>query len=258
MHEPTGRFPYNIMVTIIAYLTHSSRTLKACSLTCRSWHIPTVPHLHRTLNLRERTPKSRGKLKPLFKLHGLGLAPLVEEVRVTQQWLIADPWFVPRAFSHRDLCSFSAFANVQTLMFRGLVIDRFIPGIERYFEQFSPALRSITLWDPRCTPRQLSYFLSFFKPRQYRNPADSHIRIQCNHPRHRTRSVFGVEISGAFDTSRISLGRNLEEPCCFVWWPTVRPYEHEKVVDHAPILLEACAKTLETLRLDTTGDVAGK
>ena len=162
MHEPTGRFPYNIMVTIIAYLTHSSRTLKACSLTRRSWHIPTVPHLHRTLNLRERTPKSRGKLKPLFKLHGLGLAPLVEEVRVTQQWLIADPWFVPRAFSHRDLCSFSAFANVQTLMFRGLVIDRFIPGIERYFEQFSPALRSITLWDPRCTPRQLSYFLSLF------------------------------------------------------------------------------------------------
>jgi len=138
-------------------------------------------------------------------------------------------------------------------MFRGLGIDHFIPGIERYLEQFSPTLRFITLWNPRCT------FLSlFFKPRQCRNPADSHIRIQCNHPRHRTLSVFGVEISGAFDTSRISLGRNLEKLYCFVRWPTVQPHGHEEVVDYAPILLEVCAETLETLRLDATGDVAGK
>jgi len=35
VHEPTGHFPCDIKVIIIAYLTHDFRTLQACSLTCR-------------------------------------------------------------------------------------------------------------------------------------------------------------------------------------------------------------------------------
>ena len=71
-------------------------------------------------------------------------------------------WFLLRAFGHRDLGHFSAFANVHTLKLQNMQIYEFIPGIERYFEQFPQTLRSITLYDPCCTPQQLSHFLSLF------------------------------------------------------------------------------------------------
>ena len=74
----------------------------------------------------------------------------------------ACPWFVPGAFSRHDLRYFSAFANVQVLVIHDLQIHSFIPGIERYFEQFSPTLRSIALYGPRSTSRQLSHFFSLF------------------------------------------------------------------------------------------------
>lgn len=71
-------------------------------------------------------------------------------------------WFVPHEFSRHDLRYFSAFVNVRTLRLQNLEIYRFIPGVERYFGHFSPTLQSISLLEPRCTPRQLSYFLSLF------------------------------------------------------------------------------------------------
>ena len=53
------------------------RSPRRRSLACRSWYIVAVPHIHRTLILREGRPdKRRDKLKPLSKLHELGLAPL--------------------------------------------------------------------------------------------------------------------------------------------------------------------------------------
>jgi hypothetical protein len=168
-HESTCCVPYEIVEMITAHLTRDLDTLKACSLTCRSWYILAVPHLHHTLSLRSdepnfigRTdpPSARDKLKPLLKLYNLGLMPLVKELRIEQSG--TRPWCVPEVFSLGDWRYFSAFANVHTLEFRYIQIHRFIPGIERYFGQFSPTLRSITLYRPCCTPRQLSHFLSLF------------------------------------------------------------------------------------------------
>ena len=159
------------MEIIIAYLIYDLETLKACSLTCHSWNIAAVPHLRHTLTLRRNIPSfigdglnpssARDKLKPLSKLHRFGLIPLVKEIRI-EQWCGAGSWFIPQAFSRSDLRYFSAFTNVHTLRFRGMEINRFIPGIKNYFEHFSPTLRSITLFNPYCTPRQLSHFLSIF------------------------------------------------------------------------------------------------
>ena len=141
------------------------------TLTCHSWNIAAVPHLRHTLTLRRNIPSfigdgldppsARDKLKPLSKLHRFGLIPLVKEICI-EQWCGAGSWFIPQAFSRSDLRYFSAFMNVHTLRFRGMEINRFIPRIKNYFEHFSPILRSITLFSPYCTPRQLSHFLSIF------------------------------------------------------------------------------------------------
>jgi len=57
----------------------------------------------------------------------------------------------------------SAFANVHTLELPGVETHHFMPGIKRYFKHLSPALRSLSLINAYCTPRQLSHFLSFFE-----------------------------------------------------------------------------------------------
>jgi len=144
-------------------------------------------------------------------------------------------------------------------MFRGLDIDRFIPGIERYFEQFSPTLRSITLWDPRCTPRQLSYFLSLFS-----NLDNVDIRRIRTYVSSATIHDTGlVPFSAPKFRGRLTLHE-------FPWAGTLKDLiascgglrfnymDMKRVADCAPILLEACAETLETLRLDATDDVASK
>ena len=162
-YESTCSLPYEIVEMIIAHLTRDLDALKACSLTCRSWYIATVPHIHHTLTLRDNSrDESRYELDPLSALHGLGLVSLIKEIRVSGRFPEWGSWFVPQAFSPDDLRHFSAFANVQALKLESLKIHDFIPGAERYFGHLSPTLRSIRLWSPCCTPRQLSHFLSLF------------------------------------------------------------------------------------------------
>lgn len=45
-HESTCRAPYDIVEMIISHLTRDPGALKACSLTCRSWHTRAVTHLY--------------------------------------------------------------------------------------------------------------------------------------------------------------------------------------------------------------------
>jgi len=116
-----------------------------------------VPHIHHTLTLGRSIS---GRLKPLPELHGLGLMPHVKEIWVKQ--LHGGPWFTPLVLGCRNLRHFSAFRNVHTLRLQRLEIHRLMPCIERYFKQFFPTLRSVMLFEPCCTARQLSHFLSYF------------------------------------------------------------------------------------------------
>lgn len=165
-------FPPEIMEMIIIHLTHDLGTLKACALTSRSWYIVAASHLHHTLTLGKRPrfivdkrnrPFIHDNLEPLSRLHELGLMPLVKEVRA-EQWG-DNRWFVPQAFSNRDLGYFSALTNVRTLKIQRMEVYRFVLDIEHYFGHLSPTLRSIKLFYPSCTPLQLSHFLSFFSSR---------------------------------------------------------------------------------------------
>jgi len=257
-YEPTCPLPYEIAEMILTHLTHDLGTLKVFSLTCRSWYIVAVPHLHHTLTLRENEfGVAYGELARLSKLQGLGLLPLVKEIRV-KQWRRTGGWFVPQAFSLRDLRYFSAFANVHTLRLQNLDIYRFIPGIERYFEHFSPTLKSIMLFKPFCTPKQLSYFLSLFS-----NLDDVEIWSGRPHVSMTTEPVNRVLFSTPKLRGRLALSD-------FRW---VETWEHlitscgglrfchiHLRVDAscAPVLLQACAETLATLRFDTGDRPAGK
>ena len=250
VHESTHIFPYEIMGMIIAHLTYDFDALKACSLTCRSWYIAVVSHIHHTLILRERTPKkSHDKLKTLSKLHERGLMPLVEEIRVYARYR-QNPWFVPRAFGNRNLRHFSAFTNVRTLKICEMEIYRFIPGIERYFGHFSHTLQSIALWNPRCTPRQLSYFLSLFS-----NLDDIEIKgVDTNVPGTTAPDTTLFPISTPKLRGRLTLHYFY---CPETWTGLInscgglrfRYMDLHEVVDCTPILLEVCAETVETIRL---------
>ncbi|KAF9643227.1 hypothetical protein BDM02DRAFT_1691974 [Thelephora ganbajun] len=250
--ESPCRLPYEIVEVIIAHLIYDLDVLKACSLTCRSWYIATAPQIHHTLVLRDKLfNPARGELKPLSRLHKLGLSPLVRKIRVEQWEWHTSSWFVPQAFSPTNLRYFSAFANVQALRLGNVAIHCFIPGIERYFEQFSPTLRSIALWGPRCTPRQLSYFLSLFpnlddiEIRQFSTPnvfiSDAEL-VPFSAPKLRGRLTL-------YDFCRVETWTYLIAACGGLRF---RYMDLRKVADCAPILLEACTKTLETLRFYVT------
>jgi len=249
----TRHLPYEITEMIIAHLIHDIRTLKVCSLTCRSWYIITVPHIHHTLILGRGYPHSG--LKPLFKLHGLGLIPLVQEIRVERLRGVGN-WFLPQGFGRHGLRYFSAFANVHTLGLQRLEICRFFPRIGRYFGQFSPTLRSIVLLEPRCTPQQLSQFLSIFS-----NLDD--IKIWGLSPFAPVHGVMPVPFSKPKPGGLLVLGG-------FRWVETwthfiascgglqFRRMELYTSVSCAPVLLEACTNTLETLRFNTIHRSQGK
>ena len=259
MHGFAYGLPYEITEMIIAHAAHDSRTLKACALTCHSWHVAAVPHLHYTLTLMDKVPgTSRGNLEPLSKLHQQGLIPLIKEVRV-QQRHGKRTWFAPQAFGRRELRYFSALANVQTLRVKHLEISLFIPGIERYFGHFSPTLRSIALFEPVCTPRQLSHFLSHF-------PNLENIKIwgilthtlsviipdtelvPFSAPKLQGRLVLYDFDSVETWTRLIALGGGLR----------FRYMDLSRVGDCAPVLFEACAGTLETLRFHATDGSSGE
>ena len=240
-HRTARHLPYEVVEMIIAHIAHDLDALKACSLTCHFWHIATVSHLRYTLTL-----KNRGQLKSLSRLFRLGLMPLMKEIRVEQHHRT---WLRPQTFSRRNLLYFAAFSNVQTLMFERLEISRFIPGVERYFAHFSATLRSITLLESLCTPQQLSHFLSLFPnlddiaiwefskraPNVTIPDADL---VPFSTPRLRGRLLLRGSDSVGTWTRLTASGGGLQFHYMDLW----------SVGRCAPVLFEACANTLETLR----------
>ena len=248
-------FPHDIVEMIIAHLACHRRTLKACSLACHSWYAAAVPHLHRTVTLTGGRPEiGCNRLEPLAKLHELGLTPFVREIRV-KQGPGSSAWFVPQAFGHLDLHYFSAFANIHTLNLENMQIHRFIPDTEHYFGQFSQTLESITLYDPSCSPQQLCHFLSSFP-----NLDDISIRISHTHTLDTTTPDADQELV-MFPLPKLRGKLALYNfPWVETWAHVIAScgglrFHHVDLCKnprYGPLLLEACADTLATLRFDPT------
>ena len=248
-HESTCRIPYDIVETIIAHLARDPDALKACSLTCHSWHITAVPYLHYTLTLKGNKPDIiHGKPKSLPKLHEQGLLHLIKEVRV---WDMGG-WFVPQAFRIGDLLYFSALSNIHTLELQNVEIYRFIPGSEHCFGKLSPTLRSVTLANPRGSHRQLSHFLSLF-------PNLDDIEIWRHNACNPEDTVFDtqlVSVSSLKFRGRLAL---LNFHWVETWMHFIascglrfRHMDLRGSASCASALLGACAGTIETLRFNAT------
>ena len=157
----------------------------------------------------------------------------------------------PSTFSQSDLRYFSAFSNVHTLKLQNIEIHCFIPGIEHYFGQFSPTLRSITLLDPNCTPQQLSRFLSSF-------PNLDNVEIQGGRVHTPNETIPNTELV-PFSAPKMRGRLALRQFCWVETWTHFMAscgdlrFHHVDLRESmgcVPTLLEACADTLETLRFD--------
>ena len=261
VYESTCRLPHEIVEMAIAHLIGDRDALRACSLTCRSWHATVVPYIYHTLLLGEKQPGARfGKLWPLSKIHKKCLTHLVKEIRVRQR--NGRPgWFLPRAFSSSDLRYFSAFSSVQTLKTQRFNISRFIPGIERYFEQFSPTLRSISLSEPKCHPppsQQLPYFLSLFPNLDdinISNPQEHYVRTDPI-PSEELVPFSAPKLRGELTLYAFYLDETWTYLISACGGLRFRYMELCMDIGCAPILLGACAETLETLRFSVTNDLS--
>ena len=130
-----ARLPQEIVEIIIGQLRYDIYSLLACCLTCYSWYIAAVPHLHNTLVTP--TYVVPGNEKPWWpdsfrSMCKLGLFPLVKKLQMRE--LDVDPTFGPARFSpklfdRRILRQFSALTNVRELGIDYLDIPSFMPKI---------------------------------------------------------------------------------------------------------------------------------
>ena len=162
-NSQVARLPQELEEPIIVCLIYDKRSLLACSSTCYSWYIATLPHLHYTLTTDDtetyRTAtKDHRCPKPLRRSYSLGLLPLIKRFRIRVEFCDFDPdWF-----NRHTLRCFSALTNLQELGVDYLQLSGFIPNLRRYFGHLSPTLRFLALKAPRGSCRQILYFVGFF------------------------------------------------------------------------------------------------
>ena len=148
---------------VIAYLIYNSPALRSCSLTCYSWYIAAVPHLHPILfvTLDIMTSRDRRILwpNPFLHMHRLGLLPLVKTIRIHSFFTR----FSPKQFNCCILRQFLTLTNVQRLEVDDLDIPSFIPTVRRYFGPFLPTLQSLCLKKPKGTNQHIIFFVGLFQ-----------------------------------------------------------------------------------------------
>ena len=228
---------------IIVHLINDIPTLKACSLTCYSWYIITLPYIHHTFVLRGTRTES---LRALSNRHARGLIPLTKEIRILPHAHTFKPgWFLPQFFSHRDSCHFFAFTDIQSLTVRQLDIAPFLQGLQQYFGHLSRTLRSLTLTGPRCTSMQLSYFISLFP-----NLDDISISFFFQRPPGGVLAPFSTpRLHGKLELRSVGAVEVWEH---LATWGGLRFHSIFVcgVTMCVPVLLAACTDTLDTLQIE--------
>jgi hypothetical protein len=157
----TANLPQDVLEVIVADIGDDIPCLKDFSLTCYSWYLAAVPHLHRTVTLEDRPlDASRAELKPLAKLHKMELLPFARTLLVRSSSF--EPWLSPRKFDRQTLRYFTTLSNIQKLRIERFDLSKFIPDVERYFGHLARTIRSISLVISSGTQMELLYFLGLF------------------------------------------------------------------------------------------------
>ena len=249
--SPATRLPLEVVKIIIAYLIYDTRSLRACTLTCYSWYIAAVPHLHHTLittigslgDKRFRWPN------PIRHMHTLGLLPLVKEIRIHGR---NRRRFSPERFNYSILRQFSALTRVRKLDIRYLDIPSFMPRIQRYFSHFSPTVRSLVLRDPDGTRREILYFIGLFRNLQDLEliySSSSHLERPAGDPA--LIPVFVPPLRGWLGLERFNVVGFLKDMIDLFGGIRFRWMRLYEVYGMQP-LLNACAKTLVSVVFNPT------
>jgi len=249
--SPIAKLPRELVEMVISCFIYDKRSLMACSMTCYSWYMIAVHHLHHSL-----TTDNKGFTtgyfwpKPLRRSYKLGLLPLVKRFRIRMSAL---HWgyegFASDRFGWCTLRYFSALTNLQELGIDFLRIPTFMPNIQRYFGHFSPTLRLLALRHPRGSCRQILYFIGLF-------PNLQDLKLCYDAPEDERES--------GDDESLVPLSvpplRGWLTLTCFTRENIVKDmillfgglrFRHMDLfkVKCVRLLLDACTETLETLRL---------
>ena len=256
--SPITRLPQDLVEIIISYFIYELDTLLACSLTCYSWYIAAVPHLHHTLTIDNRDGyrwRERRWPRPLRKSYKFGLLPLVKQFRILLPQRIPllqsrpPVGFTPDWLGMHTLRYFSALTNLRELGIDDLQVCNFMPDIRRYFGHFAPNLRLLALREPKGSCRQILYLIGLFPNLQdlklcYPTPteedenADNLTLVPLSVPPLRGRLILVCFTRVTLVKEMITLFGGLR----FRYMDLFR-------VTCARLLLHASAATLETLRL---------
>ena len=256
---PITKLPQELVEEIISYFIDYIRTLLACSLTCRSWYIATIRHLHYSLTTDEDSLNTGDKKHwwptPLKNMYEFDLLPLVKrfQIRMWRRGL----WFTPDRLDEHNLCYFSALKNLQELGIDDLDVSGFMPDLQRCFGHLSPTLRFLALRQPNGSSRQIVYFIGLFPNLQdlklhSSTPIDINETLADKTP---------VPLSSPPLRGRLTLTFFTREQIVkdmITLFGGLR-FHHMDLfgVRCLPLLLKRCAKTLDTLRLYPT-DPYGK
>ncbi|KAF9779723.1 hypothetical protein BJ322DRAFT_1113022 [Thelephora terrestris] len=154
---PINKLPQELVEEILSYFVDDTRTLQACSLTCRFWYIAAVRDLHYSLTTDDGSMTSMDKKHwwpgPLEKMYELDLLPLVKRLRI-RMWR-RKTWFAPDRLDEHNLRYFSALENLQELGIDNLVLRDFMPDLQRCFGHLSSTLRFLALKRPFGSSRQI-------------------------------------------------------------------------------------------------------
>jgi len=239
---------------IISYFIYDTRTLLACSLTCYPWYIAAVSHLHHSLTTdNDNTPWPHRKHfwpNPLRKPYKLGLLPLVKRFRIRVKDC-SSAGVTPKWLGRRALRYFLALTNLQELGIDNLQISNFMPTIQQCFGHFSPSLRFLALNMPNGSCRQILYFIGLFP-----NLQDLKIIYFLQDEQEDTPDTALIPPSIPPLRGRLTLthftGESLMEDMIALFGGLRFRYMDLFRVDCVWLLLDACAETLETLRLYPT------
>ena len=251
----TTRLPQELVEIIISYFIYDIRTLFACSMTCYSWYIAAVPHLHHSLTTDDHASivACEGSKKyrwpgPLQHSYELGLLPLVRRFRIRLDFYPKNKF----TLDDHTLRYFSALTNLQELGIDHLRVSDFMPNIQRYFGHFAPTLRFLALKEPEGSCRQILYFIGLF-------PNLQDLKLFYERPIEEWESAADgelVPLSVPPLHGRLTLtcftGRRLVEDMIDLFGGLRFHYMDLFRVKCVQLLLCACAETLETLRLYPT------
>ena len=152
------RHPLDVVKNIVAYLAYDLPSLRACSLTCRTWYTAAAPHLHHRLIIETRSWFDG--CERIRRMHSRGLLPLVGYVKIRGCYYGDGIKLSGCCFPRQ---SFETLTNVNELTLTYLDIPSFLPRIRKCFGHFLPTVRSLRLGSPKGYDRQIIFFIGSFQ-----------------------------------------------------------------------------------------------